>query len=236
MERRTALKSLAGLGAAGVASVATGKVIDNHSVRQETTLREDALPVIRKGGLAFFTQAEAAVVGAIFDRLIPADELSIGAVEAGCVQFTDGQLAGDFGKAAAMFRLGPWKQGTPEQGTQDRATPAERYRSGIAALESHCKTTFQKSFADLSAEDQDKLLKAMEAGELQLKGVDTQGLFNLLLQNVREGFLADPIYGGNKGMAGWKMIGFPGARYDFRDVVDKRGQKLDITPTSLIDR
>jgi gluconate 2-dehydrogenase gamma chain len=235
MERRTALKSFAGLAALGVGSAAAGKVID-RTIRHETDLRDDALPTVRKGGLAFFTEAEAAVVGAIFDRLIPADELSIGAVEAGCVKFTDGQLAGDFGKAASMFRLGPWKQGTPEQGVQDRTTPAERYRKGVAALEKHCSATAKKSFTKLAAADQDAMLHALEGGQLKLEGVDGLAFFNLLLQNVREGFLADPIYGGNKDMAGWKMIGFPGARYDFRDVIDKRGQDLKIIPTSLIER
>lgn len=56
-----------------------------------------------------------------------------------------------------------------------------------------------------------------------------------MLQNVREGFLSDPLYGGNKGMASWKMLGFPGARYDFRDHMDKKGQKLVFMPTSMVD-
>ena len=33
-----------------------------------------------------------------------------------------------------------------------------------------------------------------------------------------EGYFADPIYGGNRDMAGWKLVGFPGVRYDYRDV------------------
>lgn len=41
----------------------------------------------------------------------------------------------------------------------------------------------------------------------------------MLIQNVREGFFADPLYGGNKDMAGWKMLGFPGARYDYREEI-----------------
>ncbi|MEJ5173829.1 gluconate 2-dehydrogenase subunit 3 family protein, partial [Erwinia sp. MYb416] len=40
---------------------------------------------------------------------------------------------------------------------------------------------------------------------------------------------------GNKEMTSWKMLGFPGARYDFRDLLSKKGQKLNIIPTSLID-
>jgi gluconate 2-dehydrogenase gamma chain len=31
---------------------------------------------------------------------------------------------------------------------------------------------------------------------------------------VKEGFFADPIYGGNRDMVAWRMIGYPGARYN----------------------
>jgi gluconate 2-dehydrogenase gamma chain len=51
---------------------------------------------------------------------------------------------------------------------------------------------------------------------------------------VREGFLADPVYGGNKDMASWKMLGFPGARYDFRDYMDQKGKKQHFIPVSLV--
>jgi len=32
----------------------------------------------------------------------------------------------------------------------------------------------------------------------------------LLAMHTRQGFYADPIYGGNKDQIGWKVIGFPG--------------------------
>jgi gluconate 2-dehydrogenase gamma chain len=34
-------------------------------------------------------------------------------------------------------------------------------------------------------------------------------VFETLLQDTRYGFFADPIFGGNRDMAAWKMIGFP---------------------------
>ena len=34
--------------------------------------------------------------------------------------------------------------------------------------------------------------------------------FPLLVTHTRQGFYADPIYGGNKGQVGWATIGFPG--------------------------
>ncbi len=55
-----------------------------------------------------------------------------------------------------------------------------------------------------------------------------------MLQNAREGYLSDPLYGGNKDMAGWKMIGFPGARYDYRPYLTRRGEELNLIPVSLI--
>ena len=34
--------------------------------------------------------------------------------------------------------------------------------------------------------------------------------FPLLVTHTRQGFYADPIYGGNRDRAGWEFIGFPG--------------------------
>jgi hypothetical protein len=77
-----------------------------------------------------------------------------------------------------------------------------------------------------SADQQDALSTQLESGQLALGAVDSKSFSNLVLQNVREGFCGDPIYGDNKDMAGWKMVGFPGAQYDFRDVIRRRGEDL----------
>ena len=37
-------------------------------------------------------------------------------------------------------------------------------------------------------------------------GITGQQFFQLLVAHVKAGFLADPIYGGNRNLAGWKMI------------------------------
>lgn len=238
LPRRRLLSGLAAFAAGGLVKAATTETVPGV-VRGEMPWAPgfaDVPAPIKQGGLAFFSADEAATVGAIVERLIPSDELSIGALEAGCVIFIDSQLAGDFGKAAALYRRGRFTDGTPQQGPQFRETPAERYRSGLAALERHCQGAHGKRFAGLAGEQQDAILGALETGKLALPGIDGVALFALLLQNTREGFLSDPMYGGNKDMAGWKMIGFPGARYDFRDVVDKRGKKLAIIPISMAER
>lgn len=235
MQRRSFLSSVAALTAFGLVPPlkAQAQVVKGELPWAPGT--HDLPSPVKKGGLAFFTEAEAQTMGALAERLIPTDELSIGARDAGCVTFIDHQLAGDFGRAATQYRAGPIVPGTPEQGPQEIQTPAERYRSGLASLDEHCQKVFGKPFVQLNETQQDAAITGLEAGKVKITGSTPQAFFALVLMNVREGFLADPMYGGNKGMAGWKMIGFPGARYDFRDVVDKRGQKLNIIPTSMID-
>ena len=36
--------------------------------------------------------------------------------------------------------------------------------------------------------------------------------FNTLRTYTIEGMFADPVYGGNKDFAGWRLVGFPGAQ------------------------
>ncbi|MCP1203093.1 gluconate 2-dehydrogenase subunit 3 family protein [Acetobacter oryzoeni] len=185
--------------------------------------------------LVYLTPDEAKLVGAVFDVLIPADELGIGATEAGCVTFLDHQLAGPYGSAAKDYKLGPVVEGLPQQGPQSIATPAEIYRKGLAELNNVSQKKFGHPFLNLTEEQKVAFLEGMEDGTIDFETVKTKDFFTLLLQNVREGYLADPMYGGNRDMVGWKLIGFPGAVYDYRDwIVSKRGQKIDVQPVSLL--
>ncbi len=236
MQRRSFLSSALALAAASTLPAARAEVVSGGQPWEPGKANVPALAAPRKGGLAYFTQAEFDTAGALAERLIPADDLSISGKEAGCATFIDRQLAGDYGSGATLYRLGKFVRGTPEQGIQSPLTPAERWRKGLAAIDSHCQQTFKKTFVQLDGAQQDELLRSLENGQLLLGDrIETKELFEQILANVREGFFADPIYGGNKDMASWKMIGFPGARYDFRDVIAKKGEKLQIIPTSLID-
>lgn len=184
-------------------------------------------------GWQFFTDDEAAVVGAIAERLIPADELSVSGKDAGCVVFIDRQLAGEYGGFDRLYMRGPFHKGTAQQGDQSPLTPRERYRQGIAALQSFCKSNHEKGFQELSEQQRDELLSAMEKSAVTLPGFDARMLFVTVLNNTMEGFFADPIYGGNREMVSWKMIGFPGARYDYRDYVDLHNQKINLIPLAI---
>jgi gluconate 2-dehydrogenase gamma chain len=236
MNRREALLSLGAV----ATTTALADAAELRNVPPETALNADHLPKpAKRGALRVLTdETDRRTVAAVFDRLIPADEHGPSASDAGCVEFLDNQLAGDYGEGRALYLEAPLRPEDEEAlmgAPQFLSTPRQRYEAGLKALEAHARQAHNASFADLSPERIDAILGGLEEGSVELgSGVNGRAFFELMLQNAREGYLADPIYGGNRGMAGWKMIGFPGARYDYRPYVDRRGEALNLTPVSLI--
>jgi hypothetical protein len=85
--------------------------------------------------------------------------------------------------------------------------------------------------------DQDKALKGLESGDDHARGRRRRkSFFAMLLQNTKEGYFSDPIYGGNKDMAAWKMIGFPGAHYDYKEWVSRHGERVPYPPVGFKGR
>jgi len=192
---------------------------------------------VRPGPWVFFTADEAATMEAIADRLIPPDDRGPGGKDAGCAVFIDRQLAGPYGRSEGLYTRPPFMSGSGTQGYQNPDSPAGRYRSGLKALADHVAAAQNgKKFHDLSAADQDKLLSGLEDGSVDLKDTDAQTFFEMVLQDTQQGFFADPIYGGNRGMAGWKLVGFPGARYDYRDWVERHNEPYPLPPVSIMGR
>jgi gluconate 2-dehydrogenase gamma chain len=180
-------------------------------------------------GWKYFTAQEAALVEAFVDRLIPSDALSPGGKDCGCAIFVDRQLAGPYGRFEGYYMAGPFRQGTKQQGPQSAVTPAQHYRKALAAFDIGCRRKFSgKSFVDLSDQQKDEAIGGLEDGSLKLEGTDAQEFFKLILKDTQNGFLADPIYGGNKDMASWTMIGFPGAHYDYRDWIDRHNERIPL--------
>ena len=180
----------------------------------------------------FFNPEEAAFIEAAVARLIPADEQWGGALEAGVPNYMDKQLAGAWGAGERLYRSGPWYPGTPEQGYQLPFTPGELFHTALGAMNKGGEGT---RFPKLGPEDQDAYLKRLEAGGRDLGGVPSEVFFAQLWELTLEGFFADPVYGGNRDMISWRMIGFPGAYASYYDLVDKHGIKLDRPPMSLAE-
>lgn len=193
---------------------------------------------VRPGPWLFFTAEEAAAIEAIVDRLIPADELGPGGREAGCAIFIDRQLAGPYGRNEGMYMQGPHPANPlPTQGFQSPLTFAESYRKGLAGLAVHVARSFGgRRIPQLSAEELDGLLTALDKGQVNSPEFNGSDIFSLIYNNTMEGFFADPIYGGNRDMVGWKLIGFPGTRYDYRDVIARPNTRYTLPPVSLIGR
>jgi gluconate 2-dehydrogenase gamma chain len=152
--------------------------------------------------LRFFTAAEARVVAAACARIFPSDESGPGANEAGVVIYVDRQLAGPYGRDKYRYTKGPFHESAPEHGYQGKATPREIYRQGIALL---------GDFTKLPASKQDEALRAIESSTF----------FQMLRTHTIEGMFSDPMHGGNAGLIGWQLIGFPGPRMSYLEDINR---------------
>jgi gluconate 2-dehydrogenase gamma chain len=186
--------------------------------------------------LLTLTPTEHAFVAAAADSLIPADALSPSGSQCGVATFIDRQLAGAYGNGARLYRDGPFDKGKPELGYQLPLNPREFFRAGIAAANEWSRKTYGKDFDRLAPADREAALKAIEAGKAEFPGFSSRMFFDALLEISMEGFFADPIYGGNRDTAAWKMVGYPGLPATYREDIKKYfGKKYDKPPQSIAD-
>jgi gluconate 2-dehydrogenase gamma chain len=163
--------------------------------------------------LRFFTTSDALVIGAMADRIYPSDSNGPGATEIGVVQYIDRQLAGAWGSGERMYRQGPFVTPvTSGHGWQYALTPGDAYRVALVSLNDYTTGRYNdQTYDGLSSADQDDVLNALMNDKVptftQISGPD---FFALFTENVKEGIFADPSYGGNLGVAGWKLVGYPG--------------------------
>ncbi|WP_414448644.1 gluconate 2-dehydrogenase subunit 3 family protein [Burkholderia sp. 22PA0099] len=171
------------------------------------------------------------------DRLIPADGRGPGALETNVPIFIDQQLHGDLG--AEIYLQGPFNTHAPKElGYQLPYTPQEIYRRGIALTDSYCRRTLHKRFHELDTAAQDTVMAALAASQVAFSDDGEPALtagqfFGQMLADSKNGYLSDPMYGGNKGMKAWIAIGFPGARASFLEWVSQHNVKYPLGPVSL---
>jgi len=184
--------------------------------------------------LLALTATEAAFVSAAVDAFIPPDELSPSGTDCGLVTFIDRQLASAWGGGAKMYRSGPFQKGKPEQGYQLALTPKEFFSAGIAATNAWSRKTYGKDFDRLAPTERISTLKAMEEGKAEFAGLPARQFFQALLSLAMEGFFSDPIYGGNRDKASWKMLGFPGLPATYAGKFDEYLTKRYTAPPQSI--
>ena len=182
----------------------------------------------------YFTADEWATLQALVDGLIPHDEQGPGALEAGVAEFIDRQMETDYAYGKLWYMHGPFTPSAAANfGYQLHYTPRELYRVGLAGLQAAVQKQYGKRVDALDEATRDALLHQLEGGKLEMGDVPAKTFFGQLLQNTPEGFFCDPKYGGDKNMAGWRLINFPGARADYMDWVEQYGKRYPLPPVSV---
>ena len=182
----------------------------------------------------FFDPHQRATVQAAMARIIPTDDTP-GATEAGTIDFLDRYLSGT-GFIYALPDGSGFEEltGLREQAWRQRIDAIrEAYTTGVTDLDDLSRKRHGHAFVDLSPEQQDHTLHELEKpykeqeaelerAQINLYGAPVEpalqqtnaeidlGFVPLLALHTRQGFYADPIYGGNRNRVGWDVIGFPG--------------------------
>lgn len=183
----------------------------------------------------FFDAHQRATVEAAMARIIPTDDTP-GAREAGTVDFVDRYLSG-IGYIYALPDGSGFEtlEGRRASAWQQRVELARsKYVTGLLELDRLCQDRHGSAFVELNEHQQDEMLRAIERADssaakrawrdtpaiayggpvepaLQQTNAEVDlDFFNLLVTHTRQGFFADPIYGGNNDQVGWRVIGFPG--------------------------
>jgi gluconate 2-dehydrogenase gamma chain len=221
---------LLGAGTAVAASLAS-----SSAEAQTNTTAAPAATATAEGVLTL-TPAEQAFFTAAVDTFIPADELTPSGSDCGVVVFIDRQLAGAYGSGARMYRSGPFRKGKPEQGYQLALTPREFFAVGVSATNEWSRKARGKDFDRLAPKEREAALKELESGKAELSDFDGKQFFEALLTITMEGFFADPIYGGNRNKAGWRMVGYPGLPAVYTNLIDEyRNKRYSVEPQSIAD-
>ncbi len=136
--------------------------------------------------LANFDAEQSLTLSAVLSRLIPEDDLGPGALEAGVLTFIDRQLS------------------------SSQAHLRRAYAGGIDGLDEFARRRTGRTFAELPPQAQDDVLRGLETAAEDGPPAELRAWFELVLADCVDGFLSDPMYGGNRDGAGWKLIGYPG--------------------------
>ena len=131
--------------------------------------------------------AEASTLDALFEQLFPGDENGPGASAIGVIQYLDRALSGPY------------------------ALHLETYRLGVYALDTESERRFGKPFAGTDGSQQSELIGALERNSApNFQAVGAKTFFELVRSHLQEGLFSDPVYGGNRDKAGWRVLGHPG--------------------------
>lgn len=256
LSRRQFLKS-SGLVAGGVVGGSLfGGLLTNQFTKKNVPTETKSTANLQDARMFFSRKEDFETLSAATERLFPETKEGPGAIELGIPYFIDKQLAGAWGTNAKEYMKGPFHQQlqvqnpnrnqdqqgpntetqnpTPTPRYQTRLTRSEIFIIGLRKLEDLAQEKFNVKFVDASPDEQDEILQMFDNDEVDLAGVRAETFFNLLLKTTIEGAYADPLYGGNKDMMGWKMKEYPGPRMSYLQQIEDE-EFILIEPESLKD-
>jgi gluconate 2-dehydrogenase gamma chain len=166
-----------------------------RSAAMNAPTQEHAATHMTSGGHgAFFNDDDTRTITAFAERLMPGGSGKPGATDANVVNYIDLALSGAY------------------------SDQQDFYRRGLAQLDAHCAKTFGKPFRALTAAQQDETILALEQGKVaEFEWPKPHDFFEVVRTHTMEGLFADPVYGGNKDFAGWRLVEFPGAQPMFTE-------------------
>ncbi|HEX4307639.1 MAG TPA: gluconate 2-dehydrogenase subunit 3 family protein [Solirubrobacterales bacterium] len=168
-------------------------------------------PAVAQAAGGALSAGEMKTLEALLSQLMPKDALGPGAVELGVPEYISSSL------------------------TTSYAPLLSTYKSFLATLDKAAGSAGADSFEDLSGGAQVKLLEGLEEGKAaglsSAEKAEVEATFPLVLEHMREGMFGDPMYGGNKGLAGWELIGYPGIQLAATEPVQQVGAK--VPPTGM---
>jgi gluconate 2-dehydrogenase gamma chain len=171
---------------AGLRPEASAQNLDQH---QDANAAAPQTHATGAGNGTFFNAQDAATVAALTERLMPGAPGKPGARDAGVLNYIDLALSGAY------------------------AELQEFYRRGLSQLDAYCRKTYNEPFVRMDSSKQDEVITALEQGKATgFTWPTAQEFFNTVRTHTIEGLFADPVYGGNKDFAGWRLVGFPGGQ------------------------
>ncbi|ARD46875.1 gluconate 2-dehydrogenase subunit 3 family protein [Sporosarcina sp. P33] len=190
----------------------------------------------------FFGRYEDFIVLAHAAELIfPKDDNGPGAIELDVPYYIDKQLAGTWGVNGDDYRQGPYteleklkKLKDDDKANHTRSNRGKIFLEGLRKMNAESKKRFDISFDEASEEQKSEIMSDLENGKLEMKSIPSEGFFALLKQATLEGAFCDPLYGGNKNMAGWHMKEFGGAQMSYANVIESE-EFVKMEPVSLTE-
>ncbi|HEY2986129.1 MAG TPA: gluconate 2-dehydrogenase subunit 3 family protein [Candidatus Binatia bacterium] len=153
---------------------------------------------------ATLTRNEKRLLAALAERIFPATDTP-GAVDAGAVDYIERALAGPCAELLSS------------------------YRKGLRAVDRCARRKFGGKFARLNDADKDAVLADFAAGQTP-EAKKAAEFFETVRCHVLEGIFGEPEYGGNRGLIGWRLVGFPGQQFGYPDAyID---QQVDLSPVA----